>query len=716
MAVWESFETDSTSIIGYLWVRRIHSAGKLAIREHFSRGVYIASTCAVLGVLVNTYPQPCVRCPVLMAPLCPLPLPKEFTSAEDYVDSLLNFSTSSDNFQTLCGGVHILDFMTSEPDLYSVVLPEEWRAWFCNYEIEDILDLLMRDDLSQFEVTGDTHGNDQGMHERGSTPPSSLLKYVRDVRKHLLDRDVPKDRTSRFSQELNSHKLARNVSVGMKPKKVHEVQNFAQYVDHLTADIGEKRGQKISHLVDFGSGQNYLGRALASQPYNKHIIAIESKDLNITGARGMDVTAKLAEREKPMRNKRQFRLDQGIRKMALDGEDDLSRSPTAFSPEAGTETREEKAHQTVKYSGSGDGIIYYVKHEIQDGNLPPVVGQIVNGLDKDVSFSRANGATDETNANNERSEPVSIVSLEEPIKHMSQDPAALTVVGSQRSHNTTPSLLVITLHSCGNLLHHGIRSLLLNPSVDGVALIGCCYNLVTERLGPPTLKLPTLRPANARLGRTSSARDPHGFPMSEHLATYNHSHGQGVRLNITARMMAVQAPQNWTSTESEAFFTRHFFRALLQRIFLDRGVVGKPKAADEAIGGGSPAGWSGGTQPIIIGSLRKACYSSFVAYVRGAVAKLVNDPEYGASIEERMVGLTDVEIDKYEKTYHNKKKELSIVWSLMAFSAGVVESVIVVDRWLFLKEHERIVKECWVEAVFDYKISPRNLVVVGLKR
>jgi len=33
-----------------------------------------------------------------------------------------------------------------------------------------------------------------------------------------------------------------------------------------------------------------------------------------------------------------------------------------------------------------------------------------------------------------------------------------------------------------------------------------------------------------------------------------------------------------------------------------------------------------------------------------------------------------------------------------------------------LKEHQDVVKDAWVEAVFDYEQSPRNLVVVGIKR
>ena len=275
--------------------------------------------------------------------------------------------------------------------------------------------------------------------------------------------------------------------------------------------------------------------------------------------------------------------------------------------------------------------------------------------------------------------------------------------------------MVISLHSCGNLVHHGLRSLLLNDSVKAVAMVGCCYNLVTERLGPPSYKLPTLRPAHPRLDRCSSAYDPHGFPMSERLASYQHCHGEGIRMNITARMMAVQAPQNWTATECEGFFTRHFYRALLQRIFVDIGVVEKPSAFENSVGSGSPRGWSGSGQPIIIGSLRKACYSSFAMYARGAVTKIGEDSKRGAIIKERMANLTDSDLLDYHETFRHKKHELSLIWSLMAFSAGVMESVIVVDRWLWLKEQKEV-STCWVQTVFDYGHSPRNLVVVGVKR
>ncbi|MCJ1447255.1 MAG: hypothetical protein MMC23_007766 [Stictis urceolatum] len=278
-------------------------------------------------------------------------------------------------------------------------------------------------------------------------------------------------------------------------------------------------------------------------------------------------------------------------------------------------------------------------------------------------------------------------------------------------------ILCISLHSCGNLSHHGIRSLVVNPFVKGVALVGCCYNLVTERLGPPTYKLPMLRTANKRLDETSSARDSQGFPMSEKLASYEHQRGKGIRLNITARMMAVQAPQNWSESECQSFFTRHFYRALLQRLFLDRGFI-KPLGqarSEDAIGGVSPAGFGGGGEPVIIGSLRKSCYVSFTAYVRGAIEKLKNDPTRSALLRQCMEGLTDDQIAGYELRFRNKRHHLSLIWSLMAFSAMVIESVIVTDRWLFLREQKQV-RKCWVQTVFDYKQSPRNLVVVGIKK
>lgn len=608
-----------------------------------------------------------------MPPKVPLPLNPEFDEAEAYVESLLPFITTSSIFQKLCGGVHILDFFTKEPDLYTTALPSEWRDWFKLHDMSAILDLFMRENLTVIEsllqskkIKSAEKQYPGAPWRKSPCPPISLLEYIQDIRKHALNRSFGLgSQIAGGSPPVKSDPLPPQVAVGMKPKKIHEVENFVKYISNLVADIQLSSPYQITHVVDFGSGQNYLGRALASPPHNRQVVALESKPLNISGAKSMDVKANLVEKEKTMRNKKQYRVS------LTDVKDKTSASvpATSVSIDACQAAKKNKIQASTEDANAlgGKGPIQYIESFIQDGDLSSVHKGIVRK------------------------------------SHIHDS-----------NYELEPLLMVISLHSCGNLLHHGLRSLIINPFVKAVAMVGCCYNLVTERLGPPTYKLPSLRSSNPRLHATSAACDPHGFPMSERLATYQHQYGKGIRLNITARMMAVQAPENWTATDCESFFTRHFYRALLQRIFLDRGIVGKPTEDNGPTGAESPRGWTGGGLAITIGSLRKSCYSSFVAYVRGAVAKLSGDQERGSDIVSRMEALTDDDIACYEEEFKDRKKELSIIWSLMAFSASVVESVIVVDRWIYLKEQAGV-KDCWVEAVFEYKQSPRNLVVVGIK-
>ncbi|KAH6638892.1 methyltransferase domain-containing protein [Boeremia exigua] len=718
-----------------------------------------------------------------MGPEQPLPLPAEFDNVDTYVASLLQFSTSSWLLQTLCGGVHVLDFYTRTPDLYSTILPQPWRDWFKHRDIMDVLDLLMREDLTQFDDQTSTWRN-------GPSPPKDLVQYIKDVRKHLLARDFP---SSGSAPQPEKTALSRHITMGMKVKKVHEVDNFARYLNQLTSDIETSGKAPITHLVDFGSGQNYLGRALAAQPYSKHIVAVESRPHNIEGAKNMDVLAKLVEKPLVMRNKKEYRALTGKGKKKKPEAARLSTSPAAIktepvgtahtptlpdvrtttipdtsekapnvhtntsvavncdsgecnvehsqpsdkqnSPERegtvqrdskGSFVKESKPSTTnLQIYSEGHGSVQYVEHIIKDGDLRPVIDQV---LDSSLVSEENTTSTSTT----------------------TEMPSDLTKVPKPTKVNA----MVMSLHSCGNLVHYGLRSLLLSPEISSVAMVGCCYNLVTERLGPPTYKLPTLRPNHPRLEATANAFDPQGFPMSEKLAEYpipqpptlsapspdvatESTGAKGLRLNITARMMAVQAPFNWGRADSETFFSRHFFRALLQRIFLDRGIVSAPVDASNfpdpvsANGHTSHVNWTppngrgpglssdGTSTPLTIGTLRKFAYGDFVSYVRAAEAKLTApnsfcevDPNF---IKSKMDGLTDDDIRDYEARFYERKKELSVMWSLMAFSAGVVEAVIVTDRWLWLKE-QSVVEHAWVEPVFEYKHSPRNLVIVGIKK
>ncbi|EAT77129.2 hypothetical protein SNOG_15464 [Parastagonospora nodorum SN15] len=577
----------------------------------------------------------------------------------------------------------------------------------------DIMDLLMREDLAQFDENGKAWRD-------GPAPPEDLLNYIKEVRKHLLARDFPPPGSGLEPQKAA---IPRHIALGMKVKKVHEVDNFARYVDRLTSDIASSNKKPITHLVDFGSGQNYLGRALAAPPYSKHIVAVESKQHNIEGAKNMDILAKLVPKPLVMRNKKQYRALTGKGKKAK--KDEINGKPASGTAEArerteepqsqldrenennfmpsqpvreaecidgecrltiqsqdtaaqhtntnGNETSQPQAQTTtttnLQIYTEGHGSVQYVEHIIKDGDLTPVIDQVLDssGVKNDAAGSNSDVVTEMPN---------------------------LEIVPKPKDVNA----MVISLHSCGNLVHHGLRSMLLDPHIAAVAmsLNGDAYSSTSDEEPP-----------------------------------------KGVRLNITARMMAVQAPFNWGAADSDLFFTRHFYRALLQRIFLDRGVVSAPVDAANfnsdvsANGHTSHVNWTppygrgpglssdGTSTPLTIGTLRKFAYGDFVSYVRAAIGKLISpnsfceiDPNF---IKEKMDGLTDEDIMDYETRYAEKKKELSVMWSLMAFSAGVVEAVIVTDRWLWLGEQDEV-EQAWVEPVFEYKHSPRNLVVVGIKK
>ncbi|KAF3932990.1 hypothetical protein ABW20_dc0104290 [Dactylellina cionopaga] len=529
-----------------------------------------------------------------------LPFPSHFSSADSYISSLTAF-TSTPFFRQLVGGVHILDFFTSSPPLYDTLLPLDWREYFDTQSIEEVLELFLRTDLTCTRPDG---------------LPDSLYEFARDVQRHELCREFVQGPTaaSGGGGAEAKHKLnrQRRLAAGMSDKKLHEVEHFARYLSTLLGSLASdtsKAGDSITHLVDFGSGQSYLSRILASPPHSLDIVAVESKTNNIEAGKALDARVGLGP------------ISQG------------------------KSLKESMSNEDKK------GSIKYVQHMINDESMK----KVLNALDES-----SDGQTSE-----------------------------------QKTQDL--GLMIISLHSCGNLIHHALNSLLANDEVKAVAVV--------DRFGP-TYKPPYQKYAPTPLAPTPSSCLNHHFPLSTRLTSLSAS------LNITTRMMACQAPRNWTPTTSADFFKRHFYRALLQRIFFDRGVLSA-------------------TEPLIIGSLKKSAYGGFEDYVAAAVQKiLAASTEVCAGsgvaegVKERIVssglggeGRNDevaVVAREYERQHGNGLKQLSVLWTLMAICGGCVESLIVVDRWCYLLESGKC-KVVKVESAFEYAVSPRNLVVVGVK-
>ncbi|KAJ5377044.1 hypothetical protein N7509_013930 [Penicillium cosmopolitanum] len=345
-----------------------------------------------------------------MATPRPLPLAEEWKDPDSYVDELLDFATSSILFMNLCGGVHILDFLTRKPDLYSTLLPPDWREFFEHHDVHEVLHLLLHENIEALRAPQDDENDDGQTWNGGARPPQSLIDYIHNIRRLSLRREFdvppPSMRTA----------LPYKTTVGMNKKKLHEVEFFSRHVASLSDVVNERRNEPVSHIVDFGSGQNYLGRTLASSPYHKHIIAIERHHHNISGAQGMDIHAMLAE-------KKQKKVYVHKRKTSCndcDGKPDVADSSETSAPQPRPEMpqssinthsapgngTEDQEITTFKMLGQIDlgpnelrassskkqsqrqkpeeaeidtrGKLSYIEHDISDGYLEPIINHVVN--------------------------------------------------------------------------------------------------------------------------------------------------------------------------------------------------------------------------------------------------------------------------------------------------------------------------------------------------
>ena len=330
-------------------------------------------------------------------PVRDLPLHPDWHSEDEYINELLTFATSSELFRHLCGGVHVLDFLTTEPDLYTRVLPSEWRDWLDEIDIWDILQYVLHDKTPS------------------TMPPQTLSEYLITVKRLCLQRGLD-------VAHGEPPPMPRHVAVGMKPKKINEVSNFASFVDDLSTKVSDRVGERVS-LVDFGSGQNYLGRTLVCPPYNKDVIAIERKHHNVQGARGMDVHAKLSKKEKIMRNKKEYKKKLAtFEGLSTPPPDDLAIQPA----EVPDHVLEHLALERIEKPSLDKGSITYIEHDITDGSLQPIL------------YPPSPHQTHH------------IVATDKPLNTPS-------IVPQDRK------LLTISLHSCGNLSHHAIRSPRTHP-------------------------------------------------------------------------------------------------------------------------------------------------------------------------------------------------------------------------------------------------------------
>lgn len=222
--------------------------------------------------------------------------------------------------------------------------------------------------------------------------------------------------------------------------------------------------------------------------------------------------------------------------------------------------------------------------------------------------------------------------------------------------------MLVGLHACGTLSEHMLRYFQMCPFIAQLGAVGCCYNHIVPR----------------------SEDNPAGFPISERLRR------RGVTLSATALMTGCQAPNNWQQSDmatqgSSVYSRKQFYRAVLEKLLHDKGL--RRDGADVR-----PT-WG----------IRKGDLASFEKFAKRAMHCL--------DVHEDKVSTEDVKA--YAERYRGHEGRIAILWTLSVLCCKAVESVIALDRYWFLVEHG--FEGADIVPIFDYEISPRNLMIVANK-
>ncbi|KAG1947953.1 protein RRNAD1 isoform X2 [Pimephales promelas] len=235
------------------------------------------------------------------------------------------------------------------------------------------------------------------------------------------------------------------------------------------------------------------------------------------------------------------------------------------------------------------------------------------------------------------------------------------------------SFVLTGLHACGDLSSTLLRHFTNCPSVQVITSVACCYMKIStqENPNPPGV----FRPSFSSDIPVADSCSEYGYPMSDWVRGL-----PGHQLSYKAREGACHAIEDYLQRlreESELLRT-HCYRGILESIIrAERPDMRRP-----------------GVQTV-----KKAHTLSFSEYARLALPRvgLPADLPYDSVCVDTMLA-------------HQGK--VVVYFSLVLLLAPVVETLVLLDRMIFLQERGFMSE---LIPLFDAAFSPRNLVLVAVK-
>ncbi|KNC28892.1 hypothetical protein FF38_07376 [Lucilia cuprina] len=232
--------------------------------------------------------------------------------------------------------------------------------------------------------------------------------------------------------------------------------------------------------------------------------------------------------------------------------------------------------------------------------------------------------------------------------------------------NQTKSSICLTgLHTCGNLAATCLKLFHTQASCKLMCNIGCCYHLLKEQFSTDEFL------GNKEI---SNLNQEIGFPLSSYLK------GKEIKLGRNARMLAAQSIERVMAAKELPNISL-YYRALLELLICE-----EHKDLENTVQ---------------VGKIRK--FSNFKEYVDLCRKKY---PHLNLKAERIDEIFTAQELSR-------NKKYLDLFYLLRMTFAPVLESLILLDRLLFLRE--KGYEQSYLIPVFDPVVSPRHFAIVAIK-
>ncbi|XP_066539444.1 protein RRNAD1 [Hoplias malabaricus] len=228
------------------------------------------------------------------------------------------------------------------------------------------------------------------------------------------------------------------------------------------------------------------------------------------------------------------------------------------------------------------------------------------------------------------------------------------------------------LHACGDLSATLLRHFVNCPRVKGITSVACCYMKLTtkENPNPPGVVPPPLTDNIKEV-----LHSDYGYPMSEWVRGLSE-----YELSYKAREGACHAIEDYLNRlrEESGLLKTHCYRAALECIIRAE----RPQLRRAGIQ-----------------TIKKAHTLSFSEYARLGLPRvgLPADLSFDHVSVENMLG---------------QQGRVVVYFSLALLLAPVVETLVLLDRMLFLQERGF---QSQLVPLFDPALSPRNLVLVAVK-